>query len=100
MVIVTKFITMNSNQCIQHSITMAAAFDDSLIKMYIFVISLIDMFIFVISAGVEPKPASSPAWRLRAGVQLFRPVQQIPGTRRRGRCGRTDDPRHCSPVQL
>lgn len=68
--------------CIQHSITMAAAFDDSLINMYIFVISLIDMFIFVISAGVEPKPASSPAWRLRTGVQLFRPVQQIPGTRR------------------
>lgn len=76
------------------------AFDDSLINMHIFVISLIDMFIFVISAGVEPKPASSPAWRLRAGVQLFRPVQQIPGTRRRGRCGWTDDPRHCSPVQL
>lgn len=62
--------TMCSDQCIQQIRTITAAIDDS----------LIDMYIFVISAGAEPEPASSPARRLRSGVQLFRPVQQIPGT--------------------
>lgn len=47
---------------------MVVVFDDSLIKMYIFVISLIDMFIFVILAGVEFKFASFSVWRLRVGV--------------------------------
>lgn len=47
---------------------MVVVFDDSLIKMYIFVISLIDMLIFVILAGVEFKFASFSVWRLRVGV--------------------------------